>query len=228
MTRKCSHTKVNDRLLDRGFMGDTKEKILMTALRLFARDGYEAVSVSAIAGTLGMTKGALYRHYTSKREIFDCIVERMVQIDVNCAKKHGVPEATFDQSPAAYRNAAMENIKNFTLSQFRFCTENEFGRDFRRMVTLEQYRNPEMADWHQKVFTCGPVSYLENLFREMMTQGVLKTGNPKLLAIEFFAPFHLLVYMSDASSERGKVINLLVAHIENFIQKNAQAESKNK
>jgi AcrR family transcriptional regulator len=207
-------------------MSDTREKILITALRLFARDGYEAVSVSAIAGVLGMTKGALYRHYASKREIFDRIVERMIQIDVECAKEHGVPEAVFDQCPAAYRNAAMENIKNFTLSQFRFCTENEFGRDFRRMVTLEQYRNPEMADWHQKVFTCGPVSYMEDLFREMMTQGVMKTGNPRLLAIEFFAPFHLLVCMSDASSEGGKAIDLLAAHIENFIQKNAQAESE--
>ena len=50
-------------------MTDTKENILMTALYLFARDGYEAVSVSAIAGELGMTKGALYRHYKNKRDI---------------------------------------------------------------------------------------------------------------------------------------------------------------
>ena len=49
------------------------------ALHLFARDGYEAVSVSQIAGELDMTKGALYRHYKSKRDIFDCIVQRMEQ-----------------------------------------------------------------------------------------------------------------------------------------------------
>ena len=47
----------------------TKEDILIVALHLFARDGYEAVSVSQIAGELGMTKGALYRHYKSKRDI---------------------------------------------------------------------------------------------------------------------------------------------------------------
>ena len=206
-------------------MGDTREKILLTALRLFAQDGYEAVSVSAIAGMLGMTKGALYRHYKNKREIFDRIVERMIQIDVECAKKHEVPEATFEQSPAAYRNATMDNIKNFTLAQFRFWTENEFGRDFRKMVTLEQYRNPEIADWRQKVFAGGPVSYMEDLFREMMGQGTLLTGDPRLLAIEFFAPFHLLVSMSDAPSEGGKPIDLLKAHIENFIQKNVPVKS---
>ena len=47
-------------------MTDTKEQILMTALHLFAQDGYEAVSVSRIAGALGMTKGALYKHYKNK------------------------------------------------------------------------------------------------------------------------------------------------------------------
>lgn len=50
-------------------MGDTKEKILMTALQLFARDGYEAVSVRNIAEELDITKGALYRHYKNKRDI---------------------------------------------------------------------------------------------------------------------------------------------------------------
>ena len=43
-------------------MGSTKEEIMTVALHLFAKNGYEAVSVSRIAGTLGMTKGALYRH----------------------------------------------------------------------------------------------------------------------------------------------------------------------
>ena len=56
----------------------TKEDILIVALHLFARDGYEAVSISQIAGELGMTKGALYRHYESKRDIFEHIVKRIV------------------------------------------------------------------------------------------------------------------------------------------------------
>ena len=47
-------------------MKTTKEKILWTSLQLFARDGYEAVSVSQIAGELGMTKGALYRHFKNR------------------------------------------------------------------------------------------------------------------------------------------------------------------
>jgi len=209
-------------------MGDTREKILTTALRLFAQDGYEAVSVSAIAGMLGMTKGALYRHYQSKREIFDRIVERMIQIDLACAKAHQVPEETFEQSPLAYRTATPDHLKGFTLAQFRFWTEDEFGRNFRRMVTLEQYRNPEMADWYHKVFADGPVQYLADLFREMIAQGRLKDGDPGRLAVDFYAPFYLLLAMSDAPSAEARAIDRLTAHIDHFIAINTATPSKDK
>ena len=51
-------------------MKDTRENILLVSLRLFAQEGYEAVSVSQIAGELGLTKGALYSHYANKQAIF--------------------------------------------------------------------------------------------------------------------------------------------------------------
>lgn len=66
-------------------MRNRKEEIMIVALHLFARDGYEAVSVSRIAGELDMTKGALYRHNKRKRDIFDCIVQRMEQqMELSC------------------------------------------------------------------------------------------------------------------------------------------------
>ena len=78
-------------------MGDTKEKILAAALKLFAKSGYEAVSVSMIAGELGITKGALYRHYQNKRDIFLHILSRMEQQDASAAKQYDVPEGTLSE-----------------------------------------------------------------------------------------------------------------------------------
>ena len=40
---------------------DTKERILETALELFAENGYPGTSMSDIAGKLGLTKAALYK-----------------------------------------------------------------------------------------------------------------------------------------------------------------------
>ena len=49
-------------------MRGTKERILLEALRLFARDGYEAVSVSEIADRLGITK-EIYQVIASMKDI---------------------------------------------------------------------------------------------------------------------------------------------------------------
>ena len=170
-------------------MADTKENILHTALRLFARDGYEAASVSDIAGELGITKGALYKHYKNKQDIFNSIVERMYQIDAERAKKFEVPEETFDRSPEAYRNTDMDKITAFIEAQFHFLTEDEFARNFRKMLILEQ-------------------------------RGIWDKSDPKQLALEFYAPFYLLLSISDALPENKEPAKLLTVHIERFIEKN--------
>lgn len=202
-------------------MTDTKENILMTALRLFARDGYEAVSVSAIAGALGMTKGALYRHYKNKRDIFDSIVERMYQIDAERSQAYEVPKETYVIEPEAYKHISIDAIKKFTLSQFVFWSENDFASHFRKMLTLEQYRNPEMAELYSQCMTVGPVAYMEDIFREMILRGVLKASDPRQLAVEFYAPLYLLMNISDQSDEKTKFIELLNHHIDRFVQYNA-------
>ena len=199
-------------------MSDTKEKILLTALRLFARDGYEAVSVSAIAGELGMTKGALYKHYKNKRDIFDHIVARMFQVDAERSRQYEVPEEQFDQSPAAYEDVSLENIRRFTLAQFAFWTEDEFASDFRKMLTLEQYRSAEMAELYSSCLVAGPVAYMEDIFREMISSGILNDADPKQLALEFFAPLYLLINMWDQAKDRTALAALLDCHITGFMQ----------
>ena len=194
-------------------MSDTKENILQTALRLFARDGYEAVSVSDIAGELGMTKGALYRHYRSKRDIFDSIVERMYRIDAERSQEFCVPENA-DGSFSAGGAAAWESIRRFTAAQFVFWTEDAFARDFRRMLTLEQYRSDEMAALYSRTLTAGPVAYMEDIFREMIARGVLESADPRQLAVEFYAPMYLLMNLPDEAEGTA----LLERHIDNFMR----------
>lgn len=201
-------------------MTDTKEKILMTALRLFARDGYEAVSVSTIAGELGMTKGALYKHYKNKRDIFDSIVERMYQLDAERSRQYEVPEEEYEVTSKAYENVSVDSIKYFTVAQFSFWTEDDFASNFRKMLTLEQYRNAEMAELYSNCITLGPVVYMEDIFREMISKGKLKKADPRQLALEFYAPMYLLINASDTSKDRGKLPELLNTHIQRFFHNN--------
>ena len=203
-------------------MTDTKENILMTALRLFAQNGYEAVSVSTIAGELGVTKGALYKHYKNKRDIFDSIVERMYQIDAERSRQYDVPEEKYELASNAYMNVSMENIKKFAIAQYEFWTTDKFASNFRKMLSLEQYRNIEMAKLYSSCITAGPVEYMQDIFREMMLKGLLREADPKQLALEFYAPLYLLISIADNSDDKANLLELLNNHIERFIQQNAQ------
>lgn len=200
-------------------MSDTKEKILATALRLFAKDGYEAVSVSDIANVLGITKGALYKHYKTKRDIFDSIVERMYETDAKRSSQYDVPKDKYETDSLSYKNVSWESIKQFTLAQFVFWTEDGFACDFRKMLALEQYRNEEIAELYGNCITVGPVLYMEDIFREMIANGIIKNGNAKLLALEFYSPLYLLINASDSSADKSDALRLLNCHIEEFINK---------
>ena len=199
-------------------MSETRERILMTALRLFARDGYEAVSVSAIAGELGMTKGALYKHYKNKRDIFNSIVERMYQIDAERAEKYEVPKEKYEIQPESYKNQSVEKIMDFTIAQFFFWTEDDFASDFRKMLTLEQYRNTEMAELYSQCIVEGPVAYMEDLFRELIQKGVLKAENPRQLAVDYYAPLFLLICTYDKTGKNEDYATILRNHTEHFMK----------
>ena len=108
-------------------MSDTKEKILHESLRLFARNGYEAVSCSDIAGALGITKGALYRHYKSKRDIFGSILAEMERRDAVRAAAFDLPEGTLSDMPEKYRAASADKLTDFCKAQFDYWTADGFA-----------------------------------------------------------------------------------------------------
>lgn len=204
-------------------MADTKENILTTALRLFAQDGYEAVSVSKIAGQLGMTKGALYKHYKSKRHIFDCIFAHLSQLDQARFEAAGVAKQGFDPQLSS-ATVSIEGIQAYMKSQFSYWTRDELACNFRKMLTLEQYRSPEMTALYQKVMASGPVGFLASLFCTLQQQGALCSGCPTQLATVFFAPFHLLLSMSDGMTDRAeqeRFATLFLTHMEDFFARYA-------
>jgi AcrR family transcriptional regulator len=54
----------------------TRERILISAARLFAENGFEGSSMPAIAKASGITAGAIYKHFKSKGELLLEVVKR--------------------------------------------------------------------------------------------------------------------------------------------------------
>ena len=51
-------------------MNKTKRKIFETSMELFAKKGYEATSIEEITSVVGVAKGTLSYHFSTKEEIF--------------------------------------------------------------------------------------------------------------------------------------------------------------
>lgn len=193
----------------------TKEKILEEALKLFAQSGYMGTSMNDIAAKLGVTKAALYKHYSSKQEILDSIVEKMNRMDMERAKEYEMPEGDMEEVIAGYKNTAFDKIRQFTKVQFLHWTEEEFSCCFRKMLTLEQYRDPEMEKLYQNYLAKGPLQYIEAIF-----SGI--TGNSKAarqLAMDFYGPIFLLYSIYDGTENKQEVVKMVDRHVESFAKR---------
>lgn len=179
-------------------MSNRKEEILIVALHLFARDGYEAVSVSQIAGELDMTKGALYRHYKSKRDIFDSIVKRMEQQDSEQARENEVPEESIEKTPEEYQNVSFDDFVEYSKSMFEYWTEDDFASSFRKMLTIEQFRSEGMQKLYQQYLVSGSAGYVKDLFKNM------KIKDPEENAVKFYANMFFYYSLYDGAADKAK------------------------
>ena len=202
-------------------MPDTKRDILEAALNLFGRDGYEAVSVSAIAGKLGMTKGALYKHYKSKRDIFDTIVAVMEKGDLDRARDYSMPEEKWEKGKEEYGKTSLEQIAKYSKAQFRYWTEDEFPSLFRNMLTLEQYRDKEMQKLYQQYLVSGPFEYVKDIFTE------LKIPNPEAAAGNFYGIMFLMYSVYDGAEDKEAVLSMLDRCIDEETEKLKNEINKN-
>lgn len=194
-------------------MSDTKEKILQTSLYLFALDGYEAVSVKRIADELDISKGALYKHFKNKRDIFNSIVQRMNELEAKQDYKICVPEKALTETMEAFRKRAFELLRKNTYAMYHFWTEDNFARDFRRMLLLEQFRNPEMNDLYQNYLVTGPMVQLQNFFAS------LQKPQPDMLAYKFYSQIFFLISMIDSTDNVINTETILQEHIDDFAER---------
>ena len=184
----------------------TKQRILAEAVSLFAKEGYEAVSVEQIAKAVGIKAPSLYKHYKSKRDIFDSVLRIMERRDGERATACSLPEGTAEDMPEAYEQPSIEDLIAFSKQQFRYWTEDEFASSFRKMLTVEQYRSEEMSGLYQQYLGAGPLKYVADLLGSQAE------------ALAFYGPMYLLYSVYDNADDKASVYALLNAHLERWLR----------
>ena len=60
---------------------ERKSQIMEAAMKVFTRKGYSNARMDDIVETSGLSKGAIYHHFESKKEIFISLI-KLIKIDL--------------------------------------------------------------------------------------------------------------------------------------------------
>ena len=71
--------------------------------------------------------------------------------DVERSRKSGVPEQDYSDMPEAFSHVLPKSLGDYMKAQFHYWSEDEIACNFRKMLTLEQYKSSEMSALYQKV-----------------------------------------------------------------------------
>ena len=196
---------------------NTKEKILDEALTLFSEKGYANVFVGDIADRVGIKAPSLYKHYKNKQAIFDAIIDEMNRRFEEQAKVMQINGNDAAKDAGIYETLSEDQLLKLGREFFLYYLHDDYNRKFRKMLTLEQFHDKDLAKVYSKLYVDDPLSYQGMLFGFMVTAGVLKTENVQVMTLHFYAPIYFMLTVCDREPEREpEMLKLLDEHIKQF------------
>ncbi len=151
---------------------DNREKLLNSALDLFAARGYDAVGVQEIVEAAGVTKPTLYHYFGSKSGLMQALLER----------SYTPFDAALAQA-AAYRHDLTGSLNDIARVYFRFASEQP---TYYRML-LALWLAPQQSEAHKLVAELNDRQ--QRRLEQMFAQAAEDHGNMRGRQREYAAAF---------------------------------------
>ena len=195
--------------------GNTKQEILEASLELFSVQGFEATSISQIAGAVGIRKASLYSHFESKQAILDAIVKDVLeQYGEHSIFARANWEKDADNLPLT-ADGAVKMIQG----QIRYILHDPAISRARKMLVIEQFQNPELAKLQTKQNYSDVLGYFTGLVKQLIRRGVLADDDPQIMAAQFCLPISVWINLCDREPDREpEVMELVEKHIRQFFR----------
>ena len=148
----------------------TRDLILDTAERVFARRGVSRASLNEIAQVAGLTRGAIYWHFKDKAELFDAMMERVL-LPMEEHLKIGAPVPAGD---------ALEQLRRACIDGLRKIVDDEqVRRVFEIAVHKVEYVDELEAVRDRRRDACrGHLDHIERTLAQLIKQGELSRRMP--------------------------------------------------
>ena len=197
----------------------TRQRILDEALALFSARGYDSVSVGEIAKAVGIKAPSLYNHFPSKRAIFDAIVEATAAQYEADTDKIDIHVQNVAQDIPAFTEITADALVEKVRQIFLYSLHDENISRVRRMMTIEQFRSPELAALYSRRYVERVLDYHAGIFRALIAAGEIQAEDPDTLAMLYVAPVLTLIGVCDRQPEREtECLARLEAHVRLFFR----------
>ena len=186
----------------------TKQKILDEALTLFAEKGYDGTGVDLIAKRVGIKGPSLYKHYKGKEEILNALID--------------VAEERYDEMFGSEKNIGKipkdrEEFIKVTMERISFTMRDPMIRKIRMLLVQEQFRNERISEVTTRHQLDGIQRMFAKIIKGMMDEGIIKSDDPELLAVELTAPAVLQIAKSDRQPQcEEECMEYIEKHMRHF------------
>lgn len=173
---------------------DTKERILAAALEMFSQFGFAGTNIRELSGSLGMGKSSMYRHFESKEEIWNTLLDELITYY----------EARFGSAEHLPPTPdSLEGLVVMTMRMVDFTVHDENVVKSRKLLSIEQFRDARARDLATKYFLTGLTEIFTQIFAGMMDKGLLRRDDPGMLAFAYTAPISALIHLCDREPEKA-------------------------
>ena len=195
--------------------GNTKQEILDASLELFSVQGFEATSISQIANAVGIRKASLYSHFESKQAILDALVKDVL----GQYATQSMFARTDWENPADTQPWTPDAATQMIQGQIRYILHDPHISKARKMLVVEQFQNPELANLLTKQNYTDVMQYFTGFLKHLIRQGVLAEDDPEIMAAQFCLPVSVWLGLCDREPEREpEVMDLVARHIQQFFK----------
>ena len=196
---------------------DTKQRILDEALTLFSEKGYANVFVNDIANKVGIKAPSLYKHYKNKQAIFDAIIDEMNHRFEEQAHTLSINGTDPTVDAVKFKEMDEDHLVKLGKDLFMYYLHDSYTKRFRKMLTLEQFKDKELAKVYSEQYYDMPLTYQGMLLGLLVSQGLLAAKDIPVMTLQFYAPIYMLLTVCDREPQReAEALKLLEKHIRKF------------